>query len=163
MKTYMADPVKFTLYLAAAIFLAAAAVMGTLYGAWLFAGIFGVASICFFWFAKDYAAVVTVTEEGLYAARLPGMKKKYVPFQSIQEVGALGSNPRGPGSGVKGNPGVIYIYFSEKKLDEDARRRMTFSIPAGIWFLRFTQERYDYVQSCWDQDIVCWNTGTKVI
>lgn len=162
MKKYMADPVKFTIYGGASLLLLVCGIAGLIYKAWLFAVIFLAAAIGFVGYTLEYGMTLELSKEGIRKRILPGAKGKTYPFSEIREVGVVGTNPFNPTPDKGDKTGVIYIYFSPKPLDETQRRALVYSMPRDMCFMRYTEQRLKAVQSCWDNQIIQYNTGSRI-
>lgn len=163
MKKYMVDPIKFGIYGSVTVFLLVFGICGLIYKSWLFAAIFLVGAVGFGVYALEYGTILEISKDQICKRVIPGTKGKIISFSQIHEVGAVGSNPRNvtPDKGEK--TGVIYIYFSPEKLSQTQRRELVFSIPHTMCYLRHTQQRYESVQYFWDNQIVTYNTGSRIL
>lgn len=162
MKKYMADPVKFAFYGVATLLLLITGLTGIAYRAWIFSIVFLGTGTIFLFFAQEYGTMLAITEKGICKYAFPGAKGRLIPFSQIEEVGVVGSNPLNPTPNKGEKTGVLYIYFSEKKLSQTQRNELVYAIPRSMSFLRYTEQRFEAVQLCWDSKIVHCNTGSRL-
>ena len=119
--------------------------------------VFFVLYLLFTGVAVFYSSVVEVDKKGV-RRRMLGRTNWERRWDQIDEVGVLGTRVF-HGSNAK-NVGSLYFYFSDIRLDENARFEMALKWPPKKeCFLLF---RYDWlraIQMLWDSDIATYNVA----
>ena len=102
-------------------------------------------------------AVITVGKEGVTRSVL-GIRRKFLPWTSIREVGVAGLKVGKSKNSEK--TGSLYLYFWETTMTEQERFDMLLHWPHfNTCYLLFSHERVKAVQMLWDRKIVTYNVG----
>lgn len=121
------------------------------------AAIFGVMAVVFLCTAVYFGNVISVDHNGIRKYVL-GIPLKHILWSEIEEIGICGTKVFN-----KGNPkkvGTIYIYFSTRKLDENAHFKMILEWPPkDMYFVLYNQARLTAIQTLWSSRIETYNVG----
>lgn len=155
-KGYILHPLKFTAALITAVLSLVLSVCELLisrpFSAAFFIGICLLFSLTAFYNGSR----ITVCVDGIYCS-WAGIKKRFIPWDSMKEIGVFGSRlfPAG-----KNRTGTLYIYFSAQAMTEEERFQMVLhGPPKDKIVLQYTKERMEAVQLLWSSEIQTCNAG----
>lgn len=114
-------------------------------------------TLIFIWQVIVNGSVVEIKNEGV-ETRFLGFRRIFISWDSISEVGVIGTKVFNLGS--KKKTGQLYIYFSEESMNDDDRFELAMKWPPGKKiFFRFSQQGIDAVQIKWNKIIRSYNIG----
>ncbi len=155
-KGCMISPFKFTVSIltSAVAFLITATQV--LMGEWVGVLLFAAVGVVFSAVAAASGSRIILDETGIQKTCLC-FNRCFIPWSDIAEVGVIGTRVFCP---KPDKTGMRYIYFSEKKLDDDSRFKLALEWPPRrMLYLSYTKERLSRVQFLWTGPIDSYQAG----
>lgn len=160
--TFQIHTTKFIISMACTVIFGACAVESGFLGIPCFVVIF--ACLCFIYLYVGLfvvGACVTIDEHGVRMHTLGITLRRYT-WQDIEEVGVAGVKVFNKRDQKK--TGSIYIYLSNKRLDDKQRFKMCLEWPPKkCIYLGYSTDRFTCVQSKWKHKVETFNIGSLVL
>lgn len=153
---FLINPLLFAAGIATALFSFLMCVVLLLLGRWGSAAIFGILFCLFVYVAAENGILICISEQGIFEKGIRRGKRK-LPWREIHEIGICGTKVFGKYEKVK-NFGTLYIYFSEKKMDDNERFGMILRWPpSNKNYMLYSKKRLMAVQRFWGGEIGLYN------
>ena len=152
---YQVDTVKFIISLGTAVLFAGCGFV-TLYNSTIWCVLFFAMAGLYSYIAFGLAGAFVEIGKLNVKKKMFGIAVKSFAWEQIREIGV--ANTKIMGKNSKSSKRNLYIYFSQKELEDDERFQMCLKWPPReCIYMKFSTKRYSLIQSKWKREIIEYN------